>query len=246
MYAFYPDFQHFSDSGMKNAIFIEKMMRTFSNITDRYGEISVTLIGHASLYLGYKDELIAVDPYSEAADYSTLPQATAILITHEHYDHYDPEAIREIVTPETVFITPPKVAELLREEGFEQQILTLSNGDATEYKDLIRIDAVPAYNLVRERAPGQPFHPKGEGNGYILTVNDKRIYIAGDTELTPEMRKINFIFIAFLPLMLPYTMNEEEFIEAAKIIEPKYLYPYHYNTVDKERLQKALPHVIIR
>ena len=221
-------------------------MRKLQDTTDHYGPISVTLIGHASLYLGYKDELIAVDPYSEVADYSTLPPATAILITHDHYDHYDPEAIREIATPETVFIAPQKVAELLREDGFEQQVITLANGDSTEYKDLIRIDAVSAYNIVRERAPGQPFHPKGVGNGYILTVNDKRIYIAGDTELTPEMRKINFVFIAFLPLMLPYTMNEEEFIEAAKIIEPKYLYPYHYNTVDKEHLQQALPHVIIK
>ena len=224
----------------------KKKMRKLPDTTDHYGPVSVTLIGHASLYLGYKDELIAVDPYSEVADYSTLPPATAILLTHDHYDHYDPEAIREIATAETVFIAPQKVTELLREDGFEQQVITLANGDSTEYKDLIRIDAVPAYNIVRERAPGQPFHPKGVGNGYILTVNDKRIYIAGDTELTPEMRKINFVFIAFLPLKLPYTMNEEEFIEAAKIIEPKYLYPYHYKTVDKEQLQQALPHVIIK
>lgn len=245
MYAFYSDLQVFSYFGMKNANFIP-IMRTLPNTTDRYGEISVTLIGHASLYLGYKDELIAVDPYSEVADYSALPEATAILITHDHYDHYDPEAIRGIATPETTFIAPPKVAALLREDGFEQRIVTLENGDSTEYKDLIRIDAVPAYNIVRERAPGQPFHPQGAGNGYILTVDDKRIYIAGDTELTPEMRKINFIFIAFLPLMLPFTMNEEEFIESAKIIEPVYLYPYHYNTVDKEWLQKALPNVVIK
>lgn len=222
------------------------IMRTLPDTTDRYGEISVTLIGHASLYLGYKEELIAVDPYSEVGDFSTLPQATAILITHDHYDHYDPEALREIATPETVFIAPKKVTELLRNDGFKQEIITLSNGESAEYKDLIRIDAVAAYNIVRERAPGQPFHPQGAGNGYILTVDDKRIYIAGDTELTPEMCKINFVFIAFLPLMLPFTMNEEEFIEAAKIIEPKYLYPYHYKTVDKEWLQKALPNVTIK
>lgn len=245
MYTFSSDFRLFSEFGMKNTIFTGTM-RTLPNTTDRYGEISVTPIGHASLYLGYKDELIAVDPYSETADYSALPEATAILITHDHYDHYDPDAIRQIATSGTTFITPPKVAELLREDGFGQEIVTLVNGDGTEYKDLIRIDAVPAYNIVRERAPGQPFHPRGVGNGYILTVDDKRIYIAGDTERIPEMRKIDFIYIAFLPLMLPFTMNEEEFIEAAKIIEPKYLYPYHYRTVDKEWLQKALPHVIVK
>ena len=245
MYAFYPDFQVFSDFGTKNAIFT-RTMRTLPNTTDRYGEIGVTRIGHAALYLSYKNERIAVDPYSEVADYSALPEATAILITHDHYDHYDPEAIRKIATPETTFIAPPKVADLLREDGFGQRIVVLANGDSTEYKGLIRIDAVPAYNVVRERAPGQPFHPQGIGNGYILTLDDKRIYIAGDTEPTPEMRRIDFIFIAFLPLMLPFTMSEEEFVEAAKIIGPAYLYPYHYNTVDKEKLQRALPDIIVK
>lgn len=221
-------------------------MRTLPNTTDRYGELSVTPIGHGSLYLDYKSERIAVDPYSEAADFSTLPEATVILITHDHYDHYDPEAIRPIATPETTFIAPPQVAELLRKDGFEQPIITMANGDIADYKDRMRIEAVPAYNIVRERAPGQPFHPKGEGNGYILTIDGKRIYIAGDTEVIPEMREINFIFIAFLPMMLPYTINEEEFIQAAKIIEPEFLYPYHYTSVNKQELQQALPNITIR
>lgn len=221
------------------------IMRTLPNTTDRYGDVCVTLIGHASLYLGYKNVLIAVDPYSDVADYSALPLATAILITHDHYDHYDPEAIREIATERTTFIAPPKVAELLKEDGFMQEIIAMPNGDAVEYKG-IRIEAVLAYNIVRERAPGQPFHTKGVGNGYILTCGEKRIYIAGDTELTPRMREIDFIDIAFLPLMLPYTMDEEEFVEAAKIIGPEFLYPYHYNKVDKEWLQKALPNIVIR
>ena len=221
-------------------------MRTLPDTTDHYGELYVTPIGHASLYIEYKGECIAVDPYSEAADFSTLPEATAILLTHDHYDHYDPDAIRAIATPRTTFIAPSIVADLLRRDGFTQSVITLSNGEAAEYGGTIRIEAVEAYNLVRERAPGQPFHPKGAGNGYILTLDGKRIYIAGDTELTPEMRKINFIFIAFLPLMLPYTMAETEFIEAAKIIEPEFLYPYHYHSVDRKALQAALPNVVIR
>ena len=159
---------------------------------------------------------------------------------------YDPEAIRPIATPETTFIAPPQVAELLRKDGFEQPIITMANGDIADYKDRMRIEAVPAYNIVRERAPGQPFHPKGEGNGYILTIDGKRIYIAGDTEVIPEMREINFIFIAFLPMMLPYTINEEELIQAAKIIEPEFLYPYHYTSVNKQELQQALPNITIR
>ena len=175
-------------------------MRTLPDTTDHYGELYVTPIGHASLY----------------------------------------------IEPRTTFIAPPIVADLLRRDGFTQPVITLSNGEAAEYGGTIRIEAVEAYNLVRERAPGQPFHPKGAGNGYILTLDGKRIYIAGDTELTPEMRKINFIFIAFLPLMLPYTMAETEFIEAAKIIEPEFLYPYHYSSLDRKALQAALPNVVIR
>ncbi len=222
-------------------------MKTQPDTTDYYGPISVTRIGHAFLYIGYQEEMIAVDPYGEAADYTTpLPTATAILITHDHYDHYDPEAIRAVATEQTVFVAPPKAAERLHADGFTQRIIVLANGDTTDYNDSIRIRALPAYNIVRERRPGVPFHPKGEGNGYLLTIDEKRIYIAGDTELIPEMRELNFIFIAFLPLLLPYTMSEEEFVEAAKIIEPEYLYPYHYETVDRERIQKQLAVVQVR
>lgn len=221
-------------------------MRILPNNTDRYGEIGVTPIGHAAIYLSYKNETIVVDPYSRVADFALLPQATAILLTHDHYDHYDPAAIRAIMTPETTFIAPPKTADRLREDGFDQRIVTLANGQSADYRDRIRIEALPAYNVVRERHPGEPFHPRGEGNGYLLTIDDRRIYVAGDTELIPEMCRLEFVEIAFLPQMLPYTMSEEEWIEAAKIIEPKYLYPYHYETVDRERLQRVLPHVTIR
>ncbi|WP_300728655.1 MBL fold metallo-hydrolase [uncultured Rikenella sp.] len=221
-------------------------MKAQPDTTDYYGPISVTRISHAALYIGYEDELIAVDPYGEGADYTTLPKATTVLITHDHYDHYDPEALRVIATDQTVFIAPPKAAERLRADGFTQRIITLANGDTTDYNRSIRIRALPAYNIARERRPGVPFHPKGEGNGYLLTIDEKRIYIAGDTELIPEMRELNFIFIAFLPLMLPYTMSEEEFIEAAKIIEPEYLYPYHYETVDRKRIQEQLAVVQVR
>lgn len=221
-------------------------MKIRPNTTDWYGEIGITPIGHASLYLECREERLAVDPYSKVADYRTLPAATAILITHDHYDHYDPEAIRAIAAPGTAFIAPPKVTERLRTDGFDQPTITLSNGESAEYRDWIRIEAVPAYNLVRERQPGEPFHPRGEGNGYILTIDGRRIYIAGDTERIPEMRGVGCIDIAFLPQMLPYTMSEEEWIEAAEIIGPKYLYPYHYETADRERLRKALPHIVIQ
>lgn len=90
------------------------------------------------------------------------------------------------------------------------------------------------------RSPGVPFHIKGEGNGYLLEVANLRIYIAGDTELIPEMEKLGPVDIAFLPKNLPYTMSDQMFVETARLIRPTYLYPYHYFEVDRETLQKAL------
>ena len=219
-------------------------MRTLPDTTDHYGELYVTPIGHASLYIEYKGECIAVDPYSEVADFSTLPEATAILLTHDHYDHYDPDAIRAIATPRTTFIAPPIVADLLRRDGFTQPVITLSNGEAAEYGGTIRIEAVEAYNLVRERAPGQPFHPKGAGNGYILTLDGKRIYIAGDTEDTPEVLALHDIDAAFLPVNQPYTMTVDQAVRVVKAIRPRIFYPYHYGEVEEktdiDRLKREL------
>lgn len=221
-------------------------MSMLQHSADCYGELRVVPIGHGSVCLSWQEETIVVDPYSAVADFSLLPPATAILLTHDHYDHYDPQAIRAIARPETTLVAPPKTAERLRADGFTQPVVTLANGQSALYAGRIGIEAVPAYNIMRERTAGVPFHPIGEGNGYLLTIGGRRIYIAGDTELIPEMRRLKPVDIAFLPQMLPYTMSEEEWIEAAKIIEPQYLYPYHFESVDRERLRKALPGIIIR
>jgi len=107
----------------------------------------------------------------------------------------------------------------------------MKNGDTKVVKGF-RIEAVPAYNIVHERRPGTPFHPKGVGNGYVMTFGDKRIYIAGDTENTPEMKSLKDIDIAFLPMNLPYTMTPEMVADAAKAFKPKILYPYHFSDTD--------------
>jgi L-ascorbate metabolism protein UlaG (beta-lactamase superfamily) len=104
----------------------------------------------------------------------------------------------------------------------------------------IAIEAVPAYNIVNERAPGQPFHPKGTGVGYILNFGGKRIYVAGDTENTPEMKALKNIDIAFLPMNLPYTMTPLMVADAARAFSPKILYPYHYGDTNTEELVKLL------
>ena len=106
--------------------------------------------------------------------------------------------------------------------------------------DSIRIEAVPAYNIVNRRPDGTPFHPRGTGNGYVLTFGDTRVYVAGDTENIPEMKALKNIDIAFLPVNLPYTMSPEMAADAARAFRPKILYPYHYGETDLSKLKDAL------
>ena len=203
------------------------------------GEITVTPIGHGSLMIAFDGKVIHIDPYGSVADYAKLPKADLILITHEHSDHFDPEAIAPIRKPDTEIISTRLVAE--RMPG----VRVVSNGETTDW-DGIRIEAVPAYNIQRMRSPGVPYHPKGDGNGYVLNFGDFRLYVAGDTELIPEMKELGKIDVAFLPKMLPYTMSDDEFLEAARGVHPKALYPYHFLKADRPRLREELPGIEIR
>ena len=115
----------------------------------------------------------------------------------------------------------------------------MANGDKTNIKG-IGIEAVPAYNIKHERSPGNPFHPKGNGNGYILDIGGKRIYVAGDTENIPEMKEFRDIDIAFLPMNLPYTMSPEMAADAALMIKPDILYPYHFGSTNTDELVELL------
>jgi len=117
--------------------------------------------------------------------------------------------------------------------------LVMKNGD-TKTVGGLKIEAVPAYNIVHKRETGQPFHPKGVGNGYIITFGDKRVYVAGDTENIPEMKNIKNIDVAFLPMNLPYTMTPEMAADAARMIKPRVLYPYHYGETDTSKLVALL------
>lgn len=197
------------------------------------GDLAITFIGHGSLMFAWGGKIIHVDPYSTLTDYSALPAADLILITHEHGDHLDLKAIKTIRTPNTRVILTGAAAGKL--EGG----VTMKNGDVTTF-DSIRIEAVPAYNIVNKRSDGAPFHPKGAGNGYVLTFGDTRVYIAGDTANIPEMKALKNIDIAFLPMNLPYTMTPEMAADAAKAFRPKILYPYHYGETDTSKLKDAL------
>ncbi len=196
------------------------------------GDLKITFVGHGTLMLGFGGRIIHVDPYGKLADYSKLPKADAILVTHEHQDHLDPAAMRALSTPDTVLVVAPGCATKV-----SGQVMT--NGEVRTVLG-ITIRAVPAYNEVHKRDDGQPFHPKGAGNGYILTFGDKRLYIAGDTEDTPDMKALSGIDVAFLPMNLPYTMTPEMVAAAAKTFRPKILYPYHYGDTDPAKVVALL------
>jgi len=197
------------------------------------GDLEITFIGHGSLMFTFNGKVIHVDPYSKLAEYSKLPKADMLLITHEHGDHLDLKAVEAVRTDKTVLVLTKTCAARLKGG------IIMENGD-TETVGGLKIEAVLAYNLVHMRSEGVPFHPKGIGNGYVITFGDKRVYVAGDTENIPEMKKLERIDCAFLPMNLPYTMNPEMVADAAKAFKPKILYPYHYGDTDTSNLEQLM------
>ncbi|MFA5714072.1 MAG: MBL fold metallo-hydrolase [Bacteroidales bacterium] len=202
------------------------------------GEIAIILLGHASLLIEWEEKKIFVDPYSEVADFSLQPKADLILLTHHHYDHLDMDAINKIATDKTVFVSNQSC------KGTLPHTNVLRQGEKFTYEQ-IEIKAVYAYNIVNKRDDGHPFHPRGEGNGYILNFGGYRLYIAGDTELIPEMNSLGEIDLAFLPKNLPYTMSDEMFINAVNVIMPKNLFAYHFFEIDIPRLKASMPQGVI-
>ena len=203
------------------------------NITTSDGDLKITFIGHASLMFTFNGKVIHVDPDGRLADYSTLPKADIVLITHEHSDHFDLSAIKILRTNQTKLVLTETCARKISGG------MVMKNGDVQIIQG-IKFEAIPAYNIIHKRDNGQPFHPEGVGNGYIMTFGDKRVYVAGDTENIPEMKTLQGIDVAFLPMNLPYTMTPEMVADAAKLFRPKILYPYHYGDTDTSKLLELL------
>jgi sugar lactone lactonase YvrE/L-ascorbate metabolism protein UlaG (beta-lactamase superfamily) len=197
------------------------------------GELKITFIGHGTIMFDFKGKIIHVDPVSREADYTKMPRADFIIITHEHGDHLDPKAINIIRKEETKIVLTKACTS--RVTGG----IVMQNGDVRNI-DGLKIEALPAYNIVHKRSNGTPFHPKGRGNGYVITMGDKRVYVAADTENIPEMKRLKDIDIAFLPMNVPYTMTPEMVADAAKAFKPKILYPYHYGQTDPYKLVNLL------
>ena len=193
------------------------------------GDITIQPLNHATLQLVWSGHVIDVDPVPQA-DYTGLAAPDIILVTDIHGDHLDPATITKVRKASTKIVAPSAAAAKL------ENPIVMANGD-TKTVDTIDITAVPMYNLTKERLQ---FHEKGRGNGYVVTLGGKRIYIAGDTEGTPEMRALKNIDVAFIPMNLPYTMTPEEAADAVKAFAPKIVYPYHYRGQDTNAFATAL------
>ena len=202
-------------------------------IKTKAGDLTINFIGHGTLMFAFGGKAIHVDPVGEYADYGKFPKADLILITHGHRDHLDPKAVAMLRQPSTEIVLTQAAA------GLVAGGLVMANGEVKTVAGLT-IEAVPAYNLVHKRESGESFHPKGQGNGYIITFGDKRVYVAGDTENTPEMKALKGIDIAFLPMNLPYTMTPEMVADAARAFKPQILYPYHFGKTDTAGLVALL------
>jgi len=183
------------------------------------GELGVVPINHGSLAFEFGGKIIYVDPAD--ADFSGRPKADYIFITDIHQDHQDPQVISLLKKEGTVLVGPPAVGEKT------PLTVTLKNGETKDFGSF-SVATVPMYNLKRGPSAGKLFHDKGRGNGYIFTFGDKRVYVSGDTECTPEMRALKDIDVAFVCMNLPYTMPPGEAAECVKAFKPKVVFPYHY------------------
>jgi L-ascorbate metabolism protein UlaG (beta-lactamase superfamily) len=205
----------------------------YDKIVTSAGVVEMHFIGHGSLMFKLNGFVIYFDPVRSSGNYDFLPKADLILVTHEHGDHLDVKLIGDLKKEGTLlFCNQNSLSKI-------PWAMAMKAGDRQEINN-IKIEAVPAYNIVNESSPGHPFHPKGIGVGYILTIGGKRFYIAGDTENTPEMKTLTNIDVAFLPMNLPYTMTPAMVADAALAFKPKILYPYHFGETDTNEIVKLL------
>lgn len=193
------------------------------------GPITIHPVRHASFVMETPAGVIYVDTVGGAELYAGLPAPDLILITHEHGDHYDVATLEGVTGQNTPIITNPAVYDMLP-DALQARATSMGNGESGMALDYA-LEAIPAYNLTEDRLN---FHPEGRDNGYVMTVGGKRIYIAGDTEDIPEMRALENIEIAFIPMNLPYTMDINAAADAVAEFQPAFVFPYHYGDSDVE------------
>lgn len=195
------------------------------------GDLVIHPIDHASLVLEWNGKVIYVDPVGGAGRYENFPAPSAILITHGHGDHFDVPTL-EAIAGDAVLLTNGDVFSKLP-EALKPKAAAIANGEETTLAD-IPVNAIAAHNTSADR---MQFHPVGVGNGYVLTLGDTLVYIAGDTEPTDDMLALTGISVAFLPMNLPFTMTVEQAVEAINTFKPAIVYPYHYGDSDLTPLE---------
>ena len=208
---------------------IARQVQTFPTAA---GPVRITPIYHASVLIQAEGKNIYIDPV-RPGNFDGLPKADLILITHDHADHMDPVTIAKLSKPGTQIMAPPAVVQTVTSAD------SITNGETRTWGPWT-IEAIPAYNLKRGPAPGVLYHPKGRGNGYVLTYGGKRFYFSGDTEGIPEMRALKNIDVAFVCMNLPYTMTPAEAADAVKAFHPRVVIPYHDRGTDTSIFQKDL------
>ena len=202
-------------------------------ISTQEGTIELHFIGHGSLMFKLNDKVIYIDPVRSSGNYDKMPKGDLILITHEHGDHLDADLIKNLRKENTVVLCNEKSSPSVGGSRIIKPGNSLKEGNIT-------VEAVYAYNIKNLRPDGNAYHPKGDGNGYVVTIGGKRIYVAGDTENIPEMKELKNIDIAFLPMNLPFTMTPQMVAEAAVSFKPSILYPYHFGNTNTDEIISLL------
>jgi L-ascorbate metabolism protein UlaG (beta-lactamase superfamily) len=203
--------------------------------TDEGGDLVIHPINHATFAMAWNGNTIYVDPVGGAEAFAGMPDPDLVLVTDIHGDHLNADTLAAVVGAGTMIVAPAAVVEQLP-EALRGKTVTLANGD-TDTIEGISIEAVPMYNTTADRLQ---YHAKGRGNGYVLTLGGKRVYISGDTEDTPEMRALEDIDVAFVCFNLPYTMTEEQAASAVREFAPTIVYPYHYRGSDIDKFKRLV------
>jgi L-ascorbate metabolism protein UlaG (beta-lactamase superfamily) len=202
------------------------------------GDLRITPIFHGSIMFEFGGKVIYVDPWSQG-DFTGLPPGDMIVITHTHGDHLDPKMVTQLKKPETIIVGPTAVIDTLNCFPGCGQAVIVNDSDKKTVMD-IGFEGVPMYNLVNGSSPGMPYHHKGVGSGYILSFGDTRVYVAGDTECTPEVKALKNITVAFLPMNPPRTASPAEAAVCVQAFKPKIVYPYHYRGFKTQDFADAL------
>ncbi len=199
------------------------------------GDVVINPINHATLELGWNNLVILVDPVGGVERFRKFASPNLILLTDIHGDHFNVDTLKALSTATTRLVGPAAVVKQLPSE-LQSKAVTLTNGASTELLG-VRLEAIAAYNTSPDRTR---YHPKGRGNGYVLGLGGKRIYISGDTEDTPEARALKEIDVAFLCMNLPYTMTVQQAAQLVRQFRPKVVYPYHCRGSDLREFERLV------